>query len=157
MRNGLISAQISPNVLLIGSRQCIRHLVCTNSFSITLVDIYLLKFFRNSSETSRVEMNRLMQKSSSQQQPSQKIQQMLSLSSIQAQEQQVTSLRELLRQEENRLEMLKKMRSSSPGSKPSKVPSELTQRSAVIRSSETGHHLSNGMLFNSKWFNGVGN
>ena len=89
-------------------------------------------------------MNRLMQKSSSQQ-SSQKIQHMLSLSSIQAQEQQVTSLRELLHQEENRLEMLKKMRGLSSGSKLSKAPSESTQRSAVIRSSETGRHLSNGI------------
>ena len=42
------------------------------------------------------------------------IQQMLAAGTIQAQEQQVTSLRELLRQEEKRLEMLKQLRTSSP-------------------------------------------
>jgi hypothetical protein len=94
-------------------------------------------------------MNRLMQKSSSPSQASsQKLQQMLSLSSIQAQEQQVTSLRELLRQEEGRLEMLKKMRGpSSSGNKQQKVLKESSQKNAVIRSTEIGRHLTNGMTF----------
>lgn len=86
-------------------------------------------------------MNRLLQKSSSQQ-PSRQLQQMLSLSSIQAQEQQVTSLRELLRQEEDRLEMLKKMRGSSPSE------TAETIRGGVIRSNESAgsHILNNGEL-----------
>lgn len=63
---------------------------------------------------------------------------MLSLSSIQAQEQQVTSLRELLRQEEDRLEMLKKMRGSSPSE------TAETIRGGVIRSNESvGSHIMN--------------
>lgn len=57
-------------------------------------------------------MNRTAQKTSSGGSTShQQLQQMLATGTIQAQEQQVTSLRELLRQEENRLEMLKQMRS----------------------------------------------
>ena len=46
------------------------------------------------------------------------IQQMLAAGTIQAQEQQVTSLRELLRQEEKRLELLKQMRSTPSTTKP---------------------------------------
>ena len=56
------------------------------------------------------EMSRLVQKPSGQK-STQQLQQMLNIGSIQAQEHQVSSLRELLRQEESRLEMLKHMRS----------------------------------------------
>ena len=56
------------------------------------------------------EMSRLGQKPSGQK-STQQLQQMLNIGSIQAQEHQVSSLRELLRQEESRLEMLKHMRS----------------------------------------------
>lgn len=67
-------------------------------------------------------MNRIAQKTSLSSTTSsgktshQQLQHMLATGTIQAQEQQVTSLRELLRQEENRLEMLKQMR-SGPNSK----------------------------------------
>lgn len=90
-------------------------------------------------------MNRIIHKSSGQQSSAQQLQQMLSRSSIQAQEQQVTSLRELLRQEESRLELLKKMRQPTSGG--AVKDTQRTGGSGVIKSGDTPtHHLNNGML-----------
>ena len=72
----------------------------------------------------------------------QQIQKMLTAGTIHAQEQQVTSLRELLKQEEKRLEVLRQMRSVplTPGSTTTKkmVPSTGTVRVTGVDSSHGG-------------------
>ena len=121
------------------------------SFSLLpLLSLSLCSSFSNDI-TPSVEMNRLIQKqSSSSTNSQQKLHQMLNASSIQAQEQQVTSLRELLRQEESRLELLKKMR--QPNESPSIISKDLSshERGGVV---STGVIRSGDALIthNGKW------
>lgn len=91
-------------------------------------------------------MSKLAPKVSTTTSTSQQLQQMLAAGTIHAQEQQVTSLRELLRQEEKRLEMLKQIRSSPAPIKATPTPSMGTVHVTGVDSTHGVIRSTHGLL-----------